>query len=89
MPRLQLFSRLILLYFSPTTEEQEYLRQCLSVFFPAYAFSARSHQEDIQSAMLPSLRAVMLAPTDSPVHQIKPQDLADMFMFLTGTVWRS
>ncbi len=35
---------LLLLFFSPATAAEVRLRQCLSVFLPAYAFSSRQHQ---------------------------------------------
>lgn len=41
---VQIISRLLLLYFNPTTVEAVELRQCLAVFFPAYAFASSAHQ---------------------------------------------
>ncbi|EDQ91232.1 uncharacterized protein MONBRDRAFT_31472 [Monosiga brevicollis MX1] len=80
---VQIVSRLTLLYFNPTTEDLTDLRQCLSVFFPAYAFSSRAHQDDIRESMLPTLRIVFRAPADSPMASVKPSTVADMLMYLT------
>lgn len=41
---VQILSRLLLLYFNVTTAEAVELRQCLAVFFPAFAFASRAHQ---------------------------------------------
>lgn len=41
---VQILSRLLLLYFNPTTKEAVELRQCLAAFFPAFAYADRSHQ---------------------------------------------
>lgn len=40
------------------TKDDQHLQQCLSVFFPAYAFSSSSHAAVIEAAFLPTLRKV-------------------------------
>lgn len=37
----KLFLRLLLLWYNPTTVDDVYLRHCLGVFFPAFAFASR------------------------------------------------
>lgn len=37
----KLFSRLLLLWYNPTTEDDVNLRHCLGVFFPVFAFASR------------------------------------------------
>lgn len=37
----KLLSRLILLWHNPTTEDDAYLRHCIGVFLPAFAFASR------------------------------------------------
>lgn len=37
----KLLSRLILLWYSPMTEEDARLRHCLGVFFPLFAYATR------------------------------------------------
>ena len=36
----KLFSRLLLLWYNPITEQDSYLRHCLGAFFPIFAFGA-------------------------------------------------
>ena len=80
----QIFAHLVLLFFNPTTEEDTRLRQCLSVFFPAFAFSRRAHQEVIESSFFPTLRTVLSAPRTSPLYAVKPFDVAEFLVCMTG-----
>eukprot|EP00043_Microstomoeca_roanoka_P013278 m.130069 g.130069 ORF g.130069 m.130069 type:complete len:1089 (+) comp15712_c0_seq3:239-3505(+) len=80
----QVFSHLVILFFNPLTTEDVTLRQCLSVFFPAYGFSSRSHQDVIEEAFLPTIRTLAMAPRSSPLYSVKLQDVVDLFIYLTG-----
>ena len=79
----QIFTRLMVAYFNPATEEDVRLRQCLSVFFPAFAFSGSMHQETIEEAFLPALRLFLHAPKSSPLHAVKIQSVAEYLVYLT------
>jgi condensin complex subunit 3 len=48
---------MILLYFFPTTAEQENskTKQCLTYFFPAYCHSSASHQKSLSKVTIPAL----------------------------------
>lgn len=53
------FSSLVLYFFNPTTADDLELRQCLSVFFPAFAFgNFKAHSAVIESAFVPTLKTV-------------------------------
>lgn len=80
----QIFSRLLILYFNPTTEDDKQLRQCLSVFFPAFAFSSLRNQEVIHEAFYPTLNTIFLAPPASPVSVIKATDVAQFMVYMTS-----
>jgi len=67
-----LVSKLLLLYFNPVTEELEKLRQCLAVFFPAYAFSDINNQRVIADVFASSLKTLVKAPRSSPLSQVVP-----------------
>jgi condensin complex subunit 3 len=55
----KVLSNLVLLFFNPTTEEDIHLRQCLSVFFPAFAFgNFAAHSLVVEQAFVPTLRTV-------------------------------
>lgn len=58
----QLLSRLLILYFNPTTEEDTRLRQALSVFFPAFAFASLDRQQLLADAFIPTLKTIANAP---------------------------
>lgn len=66
----QMLSNLILLFFSPSTHDDVRLRQCLSLFFPTFAFASHEHQELCASIVVPTLRRVLLGPPDSQLKQI-------------------
>ena len=81
----QLLSRLFILFFNPTTVEDVRLRQCLSVFFQAFAFSSPHHRISIESCFLPTLRVCVHAPKTSPLREINLAELAEYMLNLTNT----
>ncbi|XP_067845449.1 condensin complex subunit 3 [Heptranchias perlo] len=79
----KLLTRLILLWYNPLTEEDTYLRHCLGVFFPLYAFTNRRNQECFQEAFLPTLRTLFHAPASSPLAEVNALNVAELFVDLT------
>ena len=77
------FSALALLYFSPATKEDIRLRQCLHLFFPAYACSSSAHAQLVADAFLGTVRAVLAAPKKAPLGAVKARDVAEFFVALT------
>jgi condensin complex subunit 3 len=61
------------------------LRQCLSVFFPAYAFMKAENQDMLGEAFLPSLRAILRAPSDSSLQQVQFISLGLFLLELTDS----
>ncbi|KIM46792.1 hypothetical protein M413DRAFT_23143 [Hebeloma cylindrosporum] len=45
---------LALMYISPTTVDNQELRQCLSYFFPVYSYSSPANQDRMQSIFIPT-----------------------------------
>lgn len=82
--RAGLFSELILLFFSPMTADDERLRQCLSLFFPAFAFSSTSHAMIVEEAFMPTIRRILCAPKASPLHTVKPLGVIKFFVYHTS-----
>lgn len=80
----QLLSRLLILFFNPTTVEDVRLRQCLSVFFQAFAFSSPHHRISIEACFLPTLRVCVHAPKTSPLREINLAELAEYMLNLTN-----
>ena len=81
----QLLSRLLILFFNPTTAEDVRLRQCLSMFFQAFAFSSAHHRINIEACFLPTLRVCVHAPKTSPLREINLAELAEYMLNLTNT----
>ncbi|XP_032881961.1 condensin complex subunit 3 [Amblyraja radiata] len=79
----KLLTRLILLWYNPVTEDDTFLRHCLGVFFPLYAFTNRKNQECYQEAFLPTLRTLFYAPASSPLAEINPLNVAELFVDLS------
>ena len=78
------FGQMALMYFNPMTADDQELRQCLSVFFPAFAFSSSAHASIIEAAFLPTLRKVLHAPRSSPLHKVKELTVARFFVYHTS-----
>lgn len=66
----ELLGTLLLLFFSPATASELRLRQCLSVFFPTYAFSSQEHQALCSLALVPAMRRILLADPSSMLRKI-------------------
>ncbi len=81
----QLLSRLFILFFNPTTVEDVRLRQCLSMFFQAFAFSSPHHRITVEACFLPTLRVCVHAPKTSPLREINLAELAEYMLNLTNT----
>ncbi|CAG5128202.1 unnamed protein product [Candidula unifasciata] len=79
----KLLSHLLLLWYNPLVEDDEALLQCLGVFFPLYAFSCSSNQQQIEEAFIPTLRTLLHAPSTSPLREINEVNVATFLMELT------
>jgi len=78
-----LLSKLLVLYFNPATEELEKLRQCLAVFFPAYAFSSLMNQRVISDVFTGVIKTLLKAPRNSPLSQVLPLKVSQFMVYLT------
>ncbi|XP_071411317.1 condensin complex subunit 3 isoform X1 [Pithys albifrons albifrons] len=75
-------SRLVLLWYNPVTEEDTRLRHCLGVFFPLFAYANRSNQECFEEAYLPTLQTLLNAPATSPLAEVDPSNVSELFVDL-------
>ena len=57
--RLQVLAQLLVAHFDPQTERASRLRQCLTVFFPAYAGAGADKQQLLGRAMLPAVHQTL------------------------------
>lgn len=80
----KLLSKLVLAYYNPVNEDNDLLRQCLTVFFPAFAFSSPYHRVVLESAFCPTLRILLDAPKSSPLSFISKLDVAQYMLHLTN-----
>ncbi|NXN15133.1 CND3 protein, partial [Indicator maculatus] len=80
----KLLSRLVLLWYSPMTEEDARLRNCLGVFFPLFAYTTRSNQECFEEAYLPTLQTLLNAPATSPLAEIDISNVSELLVDLTN-----
>lgn len=63
----KLVSRLILLYFNPTTEAE--INQILSIFFETLIHQKK--QECLEAALIQTLTKIIEASSESPLHEVK------------------
>nr|XP_020457770.1 condensin complex subunit 3 isoform X1 [Monopterus albus] len=83
MSSSKMFSRLVLLWYNPVTEDDTLLRHCLGVFFQLYARESRAHQEVIEESFLPTIQTVMNAPVTSPLAEVDINNVVELFVELT------
>lgn len=83
-PRAKLLSRMLIAHHNPTTEDDDMLRQCLSVFFPAFAMSSPHNRLGLEDAFLPTCQTLMKAPLTSPLSVISVVQVAQFILHLTN-----
>ncbi|TWW59342.1 Condensin complex subunit 3 [Takifugu flavidus] len=79
----KIFSRLVLLWYNPVTEDDTRLRHCLGVFFQLYARESRVHQEVVEESFLPTVRTLMNAPATSPLAEVDINNVVELLVELT------
>ncbi|KAI3353201.1 hypothetical protein L3Q82_019761, partial [Scortum barcoo] len=79
----KMFSRLVLLWYNPVTEDDTRLRHCLGVFFQLYARESRVHQEVVEESFLPTVRTLMNAPATSPLAEVDINNVVELLVELT------
>ncbi|XP_052738929.1 condensin complex subunit 3 [Bicyclus anynana] len=78
-----IISRLLLLWFNPTTVDEDSLRQTIGIFFQTFPTSVDGAQEQIQKATLPTLRALANAPSNSAIAAIDQEAMVKFIVSLT------
>jgi condensin complex subunit 3 len=74
---------MVLCFFHPDYESDPVLRQCLSIFFPAFAFSSQAHQLLLESTFLPVIRGALYSAPDSPLREVPVNTIAQFLVYLT------
>eukprot|EP01084_Bolivina_argentea_P138577 243921_1 len=82
--KLDVLTRLLLLYFNPVTEENDYVRQILSVFFPYYVDPKTfpNNRQYIAQCLMPCIRTCAYAPRENPLSQISTTKLTEYILWL-------
>jgi hypothetical protein len=65
-----MLGNMLLLFFAPSTGTDVRLRQCLSVFFPTFAFASRANQTLCFNMAVPTLRRILLSDPASSFRKI-------------------
>lgn len=79
----KIFSRLVLLWYNPVTEDDICLRHCLGVFFQLFARESRTHQEVVEESFLPTIHTLLNAPATSPLAEVDINNVVELLVELT------
>lgn len=77
------FSRLVLLWYNPVTEDDTRLRHCLGVFFQIYASESRAYQEVVEESFLTTVQTLLNAPASSPLAEVDINNVVELLVELT------
>lgn len=78
-----LIQKFILKYFNPVTDPE--IMQILGIFFETLV--KRRRQECLQPALLPTLFTIMEAPNESPLKEIKSENMLKFVINLTKPIF--
>jgi hypothetical protein len=78
-------SRMIRLYFEPSVKNRDDIRRCLSLFFPAYAFSSEERQALIGQCMVPLARMWSQLPMDHDLRDVEFSDVSAFVLYLSDS----
>lgn len=82
-PSKKILCQLLIDYHSPATENDDELRQCLSVFFPAFVARSGGHRLALEDAFKPTLRVLLDAPETSELKKISVLQVGQFIISLT------
>ena len=82
--KIEILTRLFLLFFNPIMEENESVRQCLSVFFPYFADGKTfpQNRETISQCIIHCIRVCCYAPRESPLSNVSLTKLTEYILWL-------
>ncbi|PXF48505.1 Condensin complex subunit 3 [Gracilariopsis chorda] len=83
-PTPKLLSQLLIIYHNPITEEDELLRQCLSLFFPAFSSASSLNRVLLEDAFKPTCQLLIDAPESSPLVTVNVVQVAQFVLHLTN-----
>ena len=80
----KLFSKLLIMYYSPLTANDVRLRACLATFLPLFAFYRGVNQLCVEESFMITLKCLMNAPTDNYLCEIDLMRVIDILFHLTN-----
>lgn len=80
----KLFSKLLIMYFSPLTEGDLRLRAVLSNFLPQFAFMRASNQICVEESFMITLKHLINAPPDTHLSEIDLMKVIELLWQLTN-----
>ncbi|XP_064455076.1 condensin complex subunit 3-like [Ornithodoros turicata] len=78
-----LLSRLILLWYNPSTDPNSLFRQTLGAFMAAYSSAGQTAARCFEEAFLVTLKTLFSAPPSSPLSQIDPLEVVAFLVDVT------
>lgn len=80
----KLFSKLLIMYYSPLTENDIKLKACLSTFLPNFAFFRSINQLCVEESFMITLKCLINAPADNYLSEIDLIKVVDILFHLTN-----
>ena len=80
----KLLSKLIIMYYSPITENDVKLRACLSCFLPQFSFLRPCNQVCVEETFMLILKSLINAPPDSYLSEIDLTKVMEVMFNLTN-----
>lgn len=80
----KLLSKLIIMYYSPITENDVKLRACLSAFLPQFSFLRPCNQVCVEETFMLILKSLINAPPDSYLSEIDLTKVMEVMFNLTN-----
>ena len=80
----KLFSKLLIMYFSPLTEHDVRLRSVLSNFLPQFAFLRASNQVCVEESFMITLKHLINAPPETHLAEIDLMKVMELLLQLTN-----
>jgi len=80
----KLLTKLIIMYYSPITENDARLRSCLSAFLPQFSFFRPCNQVCVEETFMLIMKALINASADSPLSEIDLTKVMEVMFNLTN-----
>lgn len=80
----KLLTKLIIMYYSPITENDVKLRSILSTFLPQFAFFRPCNQVCVEETFMLIMRSIINASNDSPLSEIDLSKVMEVMFNLTN-----